>query len=56
MAGSKGGAIMQEIHCQNPKCNKLLLEATGEVKKRCPKCGTWTHVVVTTEGIIKLTK
>ena len=45
---------MQEIRCQNPTCNKLLLEATGEVKKRCPKCGTWTHVVVTSTGIIPI--
>ena len=44
---------MQEIRCQN--CNKLLLEATGEVKKICPKCKTVNHVVVTSAGIIKLT-
>jgi len=43
---------MQEIRCSN--CGKLLLEATGEVKKICPKCRTVNHVVVTTKGIINL--
>jgi len=36
------------------KCGKLLLEALGEVKKICPKCGATTHVVVTSKGIINL--
>ena len=44
--------IMQEIRC--PYCGKVLLEANGEVKKRCPKCKEWVHVVVTSKGIISL--
>lgn len=43
---------MQEIKC--PYCGKVLLEANGEVKKHCPKCKEWVHVVVTSKGIINL--
>ncbi len=43
---------MQEVRCL--QCNKLLLEANGEVKKICPKCKTEIHVVVTSTGIINL--
>jgi len=43
---------MQEIRCLT--CGKLLLEASGEVKKICPKCKTVVHVVATTSGIINL--
>jgi phage FluMu protein Com len=32
----------------------LLLEASGEVKKICPKCKTENHVVTTSQGIIQL--
>jgi phage FluMu protein Com len=42
---------MQEIYCE---CGKLLLEASGEVKKICPKCRKVIHVVVTSKGIINL--
>lgn len=37
------------IKCQN--CNKVLLEANGEVKKICPKCKTTNHVIVNDFGI-----
>jgi phage FluMu protein Com len=43
---------MEIVKCTN--CNKVLLEASGEVKKICPKCGQTTHVVVTSKGIINL--
>lgn len=43
---------MKEVHCTN--CGKVLLEANGEVRKKCPKCKEWTHVVVTSKGIINL--
>jgi phage FluMu protein Com len=43
---------MRDIFCSN--CNKKLLEATGEIKKICPKCKTITHVVVTSNGVIDL--
>ena len=43
---------MQEIRCRT--CGKLLLEASGEVKKICPKCKTVNHVVVTSQGVIQL--
>lgn len=36
---------MQPIKCHN--CGKLLLEATGEGKKKCPKCHTMNHFIVT---------
>lgn len=45
---------LQKIKCSNPLCGKVLLEASGEVKKICPKCGKVTHVVVTSERIIDL--
>lgn len=41
-----------EIRC--PNCNKLLLEANGEVKKTCPKCKEIIHIVTTSKGIINL--
>jgi phage FluMu protein Com len=48
---------LQTIKCTNPLCDgKVLLEAIGEVKKICPKCGKVTHVVVTSKGIIDLNK
>lgn len=40
---------MQDIRCQN--CNKMLLEAEGEGKKKCPRCKEMTHYVATTEGV-----
>lgn len=46
--------ILQVIKCQN--CGKTLLEANGEVKKICPKCKSVTHVVVTSKGVIDLSK
>lgn len=50
---SNGGTPgLQAIRCSN--CSKILLEATGEVKKICPKCKTENHVVVTSKGIINL--
>lgn len=45
---------LQKIRCTT--CGKLLLEAMGEVKKICPKCGQCIHVVVTSVGIINLHK
>lgn len=45
---------LKEIKCSH--CGKLLLEATGEVKKKCPNCKMFTHVVVTSLGIINLEK
>lgn len=45
---------MQVIKCTN--CGKTLCEASGEVKKICPKCKGITHVVVTSKGIIDLNK
>lgn len=44
--------MLQTIKCTS--CGKTLLEAAGEVKKKCPKCGQTTHVVVTSKGIINL--
>jgi phage FluMu protein Com len=35
-------------------CGKTLCESAGEVKKKCPACGKYTHVVVTSKGIINL--
>jgi phage FluMu protein Com len=46
--------MMQEVRCV--KCGKLLCEATGEVKKICPKCKETTHIVVTSQGVINLNK
>jgi phage FluMu protein Com len=43
---------LQKIHC--PKCNKLLCEANGEVKKICPRCKTVAHVVTTSKGVVDL--
>jgi phage FluMu protein Com len=43
---------MLPIRCKT--CGKLLLEASGEVKKICPKCKTENHVVTTSQGIIQL--
>jgi phage FluMu protein Com len=43
---------LQTVKCVH--CGKTLLEASGEVKKICPKCGQVTHVVVTSKGIIDL--
>jgi len=46
---------LQVIKCTNPACDgKILLEAQGEVKKKCPKCKEYTHVVTTSKGIIDL--
>lgn len=47
--------LMSELHiikCQN--CGKVLCEASGEVKKICPKCKAVTHVVVTSLGIYSI--
>lgn len=44
--------MLQTVKCTS--CDKTLLEALGEVKKICPKCGKLTHVVVTSKGIIDL--
>lgn len=35
-------------------CGKTLCEASGEIKKICPKCKNITHVVVTSMGIVDL--
>jgi phage FluMu protein Com len=48
------GAMLQTIRCTT--CGKVLCEATGEVKKKCPACGKYTHVCITSKGIIDLTK
>lgn len=45
---------MQIVKCSN--CDKTLLEALGEVKKKCPACGKYTHVVVTSKGVIDLNR
>lgn len=46
--------ILTQIRCTH--CHKLLLEASGEVKKICPNCKKTTHVVVTSCGIVDLEK
>lgn len=46
--------VLTPVRCVH--CNKLLLEAFGEVKKICPNCKKITHIVVTTCGIIDLEK
>jgi phage FluMu protein Com len=43
---------LQVIKCTN--CGKVLLEASGEVKKICPKCKEINHVVTTSKGVINL--
>ena len=43
---------MQTIKCTH--CNKTLLEAHSEVKKKCPSCKEYTHVVVTSCGVVDL--
>jgi len=47
---------LQKIKCTNPECNKTLGEASGEFKRICQRCGWTTHVVVTSDGIIKLSE
>jgi hypothetical protein len=34
----------------------MLGETSAEFKRICPKCGLITHVVVTSEGILKLSE
>jgi phage FluMu protein Com len=52
---SSNESTMQTIKCTS--CGKVLLEAaSGEIKKICPKCGTVVYVVVTSKGIIDLSK
>jgi hypothetical protein len=41
---------LQKIRCQ--KCNKLLLEAIGEGKKICPKCGTENYYISGNFGVM----
>jgi phage FluMu protein Com len=48
----EGGDSVEEVRC--PKCNKLLIEASGEVRKICPRCKTIIHIVTTSKGIINL--
>jgi phage FluMu protein Com len=47
---------LQEIRCTNPECGRMLGETSAEFKRICPKCGLITHVVVTSEGILKLSE
>jgi phage FluMu protein Com len=36
-------------------CKKVLEEALyGEIRKKCPYCGRYNHLVVTSKGIIDL--
>lgn len=43
---------MEIIKCTS--CGKVLCEASGEVKKICPKCKNVTHVLVTSLGIFDM--
>lgn len=43
---------MEIVKCTS--CGKVLCEASGEVKKICPKCKAVTHVVVTSIGIFNI--
>lgn len=43
---------LQTIRCTS--CGKKLLEAIGEVRKICPKCGFVVHVIITSKGVIDL--
>ncbi len=40
---------LKTIKCQN--CGKVLLEASGELKKICPKCKTMNHVIINDLGM-----
>lgn len=46
--------MLQTIKCTS--CGKVLLEATGEVRKICPKCKTMVHVVTTSIGIFGMSE
>jgi predicted RNA-binding Zn-ribbon protein involved in translation (DUF1610 family) len=46
--------MLQTVKCTS--CGKKLTEAIGEVRMPCRKCGKFTHVVITTAGIIDLSK
>ncbi len=43
---------LQPVKCEN--CGKLLCEASGEVRKKCPACKKITHIVATSEGIFSV--
>jgi phage FluMu protein Com len=43
---------LSKIFC--PECGKLLLEATGEGEKICPKCKKKTHYITTSYGTYEI--